>query len=382
MESRLLIVTGLAWLYVCGRFVWLLPGGAAPKIVAALALLAVAEYQQVTVRWFGTLASPELPHLLLVFLGWAFGSFVLLTALLLLRDIVGALTWLVARRGGHFLLRSGALAIVVGVAAAAFGAIGTWQAIRVPAVRPVTVRVTGLPPAFDGYRIAQLSDLHASRLLPRAWMQGVVERTNALHADLIVITGDLADGTPTARAPDVAPLVRLHAPDGVLAIPGNHEYYADYEGWMAAYRHMGLPMLVNAHVLIRREDQNLAVAGVTDHQAIAFHEPAPDLAQALAGIPEGVPTILLAHRPGEASRAAAAGAALQLSGHTHGGQIPGLRWLARRSNGGFVSGLYRVAGMPLYVSNGTGLWNGLVLRLGSPAEITLLTLKPAQRSAR
>ena len=206
-------------------------------------------------------------------------------------------------------------------------------------------------------------------------MAAVVAKTNALDPDLIVITGDLADGTPAARAADVQPLHDLKARDGVLAIPGNHEYYADYLGWMRAYRALGLDMLENAHVVIRRGDAALAVAGTTDRQAGPFGQMRPDLTAALEGLDPGVPVILLAHRPGGAAQHAQAGVALQLSGHTHGGQILGPNLLTKWANEGFVSGLYHVGHMLLYVSNGTGLWNGLALRVGVPSEITQIVLR-------
>ncbi|HEU0196777.1 MAG TPA: metallophosphoesterase [Nevskiaceae bacterium] len=377
MQTRLAIVTGVLWLYVSLRFVWLLPGGLGFQVPLAILLLLIAEYQQFTSRWCGTMASPELPRPWLVLLGWVFGGLLLLFLLLVARDLVGVLVWLAAPGAGIWWWTASGPAVGLGVFAALLAGWGTWQGVRVPGVKTVQLDVAGLPAVFDGYRMVQLSDLHASRLLPAAWVSAVVTRANALDADLVVITGDLQDGAPALRAGDVAPLARLRAHDGVLAIPGNHEYYADYRAWMTAFGQLGLAMLINAHRLIERDGAAIAVAGVTDRQAAAFHDPPPDLEAALAGIPTATCTVLLQHRPGSARRNAAAGVALQLSGHTHGGQIVGLSELARRGNGGFVSGLYRVGAMQLYVSNGTGLWNGLLLRLGKPAEITQLVLHPA-----
>ncbi|MDY0308975.1 MAG: metallophosphoesterase [Castellaniella sp.] len=376
MGTLLPFITGTIWLYVLGRFVWPLPCGLGVRAALALVLFLVAQYHWFTSRFFGSLASPELPQGVLVFLGWAFGAFLLLAMLVLLRDVAGGLIFLFARGAGRAILGGRVLHVSLGVLALVLAAIGTWQAIRVPDVKTVEIRIPGLPPAFDGYRIAQLTDLHASRLLPASWMAAVVAKTNALGADLIVITGDLADGSPEARAADVRPLHDLQAPDGVLAIPGNHEYYADYQRWMLAYRALGLDMLENAHMLIRRGDAVLALAGITDRQAGPFGQLRPDLDAALQGVAPGVPVILLAHRPEGAVRHAQAGVALQLSGHTHGGQILGPHLLTQWANEGFVSGLYRVGAMHLYVSNGTGLWNGLAIRLGRPSEITRIVLRP------
>jgi predicted MPP superfamily phosphohydrolase len=161
----------------------------------------------------------------------------------------------------------------------------------------------------------------------------------------------------------------------VFAIPGNHEYYFGYHSWMEHDAGLGIHMLLNQHVVIRRGGEALVVAGVTDLAALGSTHPAPDLASALDGAPGDAPVILLAHQPRMAARAAKAGAALQLSGHTHGGMLRGLDLLVARGNDGYVSGIYRVGGMQLYVNNGTGLWPGFALRLGVPSELTVITLR-------
>jgi predicted MPP superfamily phosphohydrolase len=379
MGTLLPLITGTIWLYVLVRFVWPLPWGIGARAALAFVLLLVAQYHWFVRSFFGSLASPELPQGVLVGLGWAFGSVLLLAMLLLLRDVAAGLVYLVARGAGRAILVGRTLNLSLGALALVLSAIGTWQAVRVPDVKDLELTVPGLPPAFDGYRVVQLTDLHVSRLLPEPWVAAVVAKTDALDADLVVITGDLADGSPEARAADVSPLRDLRARDGVLAIPGNHEYYADYRRWMAAYRALGLDMLENAHVVIRRGDAALVVAGITDRQAASFGQPRPDLDAALKGAPPGAPVILLAHRPEGAARHAQAGVALQLSGHTHGGQILGPHLLTQWANEGFVSGLYRVGAMLLYVSNGTGLWNGLAIRLGRPSEITRIVLRSGNR---
>lgn len=375
MASILPLITGAIWLYVVLRYVWTLPVGAGWRVLLAAVLFLVAQYHQIIRRYFGTIASPELPQEALIALNWAFGVVLLLSMILLVRDVAVPFVYLVSRDAGRAMLAGRGPWVMLGPLAMALSAYGVWQAVRVPDVKRIEIAVPGLPAAFDGYQVAQLTDLHASRLLPRPWMDAVVDKTNALKPELIVITGDIQDGTTQARARDVQPLSRLQAPDGVLAIPGNHEYYSDYVQWMQALRALGLTMLENQHVLIQRNGRQIAIAGVTDRQAIAFGQPQPDLQAAMAGIPAGTAVILLDHRPGTAPDAAASGVALQLSGHTHGGQILGGHFLTQRFNNGFVSGLYQVDGMPMYVSNGTGLWNGLALRVGRPSEITLITLR-------
>ncbi|HET7662116.1 MAG TPA: metallophosphoesterase [Rhodanobacteraceae bacterium] len=366
--------TGAIWLYLFWRFVYPMPGGRWTKGVLALCLLLAAEYRGLVHLIFGGVPSQVLPRDALIGLSWAFGTVLLLALVLLIRDVLGVLAFIVRRAAGRQMLAGGRRLVVIGLLVAVLAGWGVWQAVKVPAVKTVDIHVPGLPAAFDGYRIAQLSDIHATRLLPAWWVASVVDKTNALHPDLIVITGDLEDGMPAARAADVRPLRNLHAPDGVLVIPGNHEYYSDYRGWMALFRHLGLDVLENTHVLIRHDGATVAVAGLTDRAADRFGLPGPDLPAALAGVPSGVPVMVLSHRPDTARDIARAGVMLELAGHTHGGQILGPSLLTRWVNNGFVSGLYKVGDMRLYVSNGTGLWAGLAMRLGRPSEITQIVL--------
>jgi len=206
-------------------------------------------------------------------------------------------------------------------------------------------------------------------------MRAVVERANALEPALVVISGDLVDGTPQARANDYPPLAGLRARDGVYGVPGNHEYYAAYGEWMQVFRDLGIRMLVNEHVLIRQGDAALVLAGVADQVGPTRGEIGPDIVQALAGRPADAPVLLMDHRPGNARANRAAGADIQLSGHTHGGHALGLNLIVARANQGFVSGRYHVDGMTLYVSNGAGLWPGFPIRLGVPSEITQIMLR-------
>lgn len=379
MALSVLLVTLLIWLVVSLRWVALLPLGLAWRVLLALALLPVTEYWLLAAWLYGGFNFMELPRWAVIALGGGLGTLLMLALLLLARDLLGLAVWPVHRAASRALLRGRGLNAALGLATALLGIWGTAQAIRLPEVKRVEIAVAGLPAAFDGYRIVQLSDLHASPLNREPWIRGVVERSNALHADLIVVTGDFQDGTVAARADDVRPLRELRAPDGVLGAPGNHEYYTSYPAWMAALRALGFTLLENQHVLIERDGQRLAVAGLTDRQAAAFGQPVPDLDAALAGIPAGVPVIVLSHRPDSAPEVARAGVALELAGHTHGGQMRGPDLVTRIANRGFLAGLYTVGGMPLYVNSGTGLWHGLPMRVGHPSEITEITLRNQPR---
>lgn len=371
------------YLYVSARLLLPLKWPARCKWALALAGLPLAMHHLILRTFFGSLASPEVPFGVLVALGWAFGSLIVVAALLALADLAQAGLWLLARvrggRGARILSSRRRAGLALGTLV--LSAFGVWEAVRVPAVREIEIGLDKLPPSLDGLTLVQLTDLHLSRLFPSTWARAVVERANALSPDLILITGDLVDGVTADRAADVAPLRDLRAPLGVVAITGNHEYYSDHADWMAKFRELGLRVLENDHAAIATPGGVFYLAGLTDEAARRFGSRLPDLEQALQGIPADAPVILMAHRPGEAEQAAARGVALQLSGHTHGGQILGLNLVTRAANHGYVSGLYHVGGMRLYVSNGTGLWNGFPIRLGVPSEITRIVLRAPKPGA-
>jgi predicted MPP superfamily phosphohydrolase len=322
----------------------------------------------------GSIFAPEFPRAIVILFNWAGGTILFLAVLQLLLDVVMV---------GMLIIPGGAETVPLGgrygmaAAAAILAGVGVVNAIRVPPLRDIEVSISGLPRQFDGYRILQLTDLHISRLFPAAWTRAVVERSNALDVDLIAVTGDVIDGTLAMREADVEPLRGLRARDGVYMSPGNHEYFLGYQEWMRHFSGMGMHLLANDHAILNREGGRLILAGVTDLSAPATGMPPPDLAAALNGVPAGVPILLLDHQPGRARKAAERGVALQLSGHTHGGMIPGLDRLVALGNAGFVSGHYAVDGMALYVNNGTGIWPGFAMRLGRPSELTRITLRRA-----
>lgn len=366
-------------LYVVWRLVWPLRIPLWARGVLALLVVAMGLHHRIVATFAGTMASPEIPGPLIVVLATGFIALLLGALALLVLDglLLGAR--LLRRPQAVAALRRPWLRPVAGAVALLLSAYGIQQGIAVPKTRQIEVAIAGLPAQFDGYRVLQLTDIHASRLLTGDWVAQVVARSNALAPDLVVITGDLVDGTVAARADDIRPLGQLHAPDGVIAITGNHEYYADHAAWMHAFRGMGMQVLENSNTQIRRGGAKLTVAGVTDPVATRYDLPMPDLTAALAGADPAAPVILLDHRPREARAHAARGVALQLSGHTHGGHIVGMDQLVKRANGGFVSGRYAVDGMTLYVSNGAGLWAGFAARIGVPSEITLITLRSARQ---
>ena len=216
------------------------------------------------------------------------------------------------------------------------------------------------------YKIVHLSDVHVGTLIGRARIAAMVDRVNALEPDLVVITGDLVDGNLSDLAPDVEPLRDLRARDGVYACTGNHEYYWNPEPWLAHLGSLGIRVLRNERAT---PGGKLELAGTEDVSA------KEDVARAVAGRDPNLPLVLLAHRPRTVTRAMGAGVDLQLSGHTHGGQLLPWGWLARIWEPK-VAGLARFGSTWLYVSEGTGYW-GPPMRVGTSCEIAALTLEPA-----
>jgi len=358
-------------LYVLFRFIRPLPAPLSAKIAIAGVMVVASEFHLVTKLFTGNMFSPEIPKPLLLLTTGLFGMTVFMAVLLVLRDLFWILHRLVS---GRRMKWHTSFWFFLPVLAAMLTTQALKNGTAVPEVKKIDVMLRGLPPRFEGYRIVQLTDLHASRLLPRSWIQDVVTRTRELDADMIVVTGDMIDGSPEARFSDIEPLGQLRAEDGVFAVTGNHEYYFGAENWIQTFEKLGLQFLNNAGYRISRGRDSLYLSGVTDAVAPSYGLPGPDLSMALKSSRPGETVILLDHRPENAVQAAESGVNLQLSGHTHGGMIAGLDRLIASANNGFVSGLYEAGALKLYVSNGSGIWNGFPFRLGKPAEITLIIL--------
>jgi predicted MPP superfamily phosphohydrolase len=304
----------------------------------------------------------------------AMGFFSSLFVLTLVRDLLLLGLW-VARAGGPAISHDSAVAVPL--LALGVTLVGFVNARRLARVVRVEVPIAGLPAELDGYSIAQISDIHVGPTIKRPYLNAIVNKVNALKPDAIAVTGDLVDGSVQRLALHTEPLSRLSAPDGAFFVTGNHEYYSGAEQWIAEVRRLGLRVLMNEHVIRRRGEAALMIAGVTDYTAQHFnpaHKSDPHLAA--AGAPRDVAVkILLAHQPRSAAQAADAGFDLQLSGHTHGGQFFPWNFFVPLQQP-FVAGLNRVRSLWVYTSRGTGYW-GPPKRFGAPSEITLVRLVPA-----
>lgn len=264
---------------------------------------------------------------------------------------------------------------VAGAGGVALSAVAVAEAARPPDVVDLEVPVQGLPATFDGYRIAHLTDVHVGPLLRRPFLEDLVARTNALGCDVVAITGDLVDGSVDELRGVVDVLADLRAPDGVFACTGNHEYYMGADGWVAHLRTLGVRTLRNERVALARGAEAIDLAGIDDPTGAGFPGHGPDLERALAGRDPTWPVVLLAHQPKQVRDAQRLGVALQLSGHTHGGQIAPFGWLVRLVQPA-VAGLHRFGTTWLYVNRGAGTW-GPPMRLANPAEIARITLRRA-----
>lgn len=270
------------------------------------------------------------------------------------------------------LARSRVLNTAVGMAAL----VGTYATKIEPRwlrVSRYTLEIPDLPAGFNDYRITHLSDLHLSVPMNRrnlSWMVAVANRT---LPDLMVITGDFATHGYQKVEDRQGELEALRANDGVWACWGNHDYYVGPEKVRPLLNQAGIKLLNNAHHVLHRKGERLVLAGIDDAMWGR-----PNLSQALKGVPDDASVILLAHEPGSARYVASdPRVKLQLSGHTHGGQIrvPGLGPLVLPAlSRPFVWGAYQIEGLALYVTAGTGTGQ-FVMRFACRPEVTVITLR-------
>jgi predicted MPP superfamily phosphohydrolase len=269
------------------------------------------------------------------------------------------------------------LAVTAGVAALGTAGTGAAVANAAPAVRRVPITIPRLDPAFDGLRIVTFSDAHLSATWRRSRLERVVRLVNEQQPDVVAIVGDLVDASVSELRDDVAPLVDLVSAQGVYFVTGNHEYFTDTEPWMRHLPTLGVDVLRNERVAIGRGGATFDLAGIDDRTAAGSGVPGhgADLDAALDGRDDAVPVVLLAHQPVMVEQARAAGVDLQLSGHTHGGQLWPFDYVVRLDQPA-VEGLSRVGDTQLYVTTGAGYW-GPPMRVGARPEVVVVELRSA-----
>ncbi|MGV0743387.1 metallophosphoesterase [Mycolicibacterium sp. XJ870] len=270
-----------------------------------------------------------------------------------------------------FLARTSAVA--AGVASASLVGVGMANALGPPDLLQVPLRLRRLDPAFNGFRIAVVSDIHLGPLAGRAHTERIVRMINETEPDLVAIVGDLVDGTVNELGRAAEPLQDLASREGTFFVTGNHEYFVDDTSeWLHELERLGIHLLQNENTQIRRGAAAFDLVGVNDIAGESSSQP-PDFDRALSGVDPSRPTVLLAHQPVMVSEAAARGVDLQVSGHTHGGQVWPFHYIVKAVQPS-LAGLSTVGDTQLYVSRGAGFW-GPPVRVGAPPDISVLNLR-------
>lgn len=377
MKIAFMVVSYLACALAFWSFLCTVRLGVRARALALMALLLAASKFTCFAAFGGDAFVPELPAAVIAIWNWACAGLFLLVPI----AFAGLVVRWVVRRYAHRECPRALWLTLLPVLAWGLSAWGWYNSMRLPEIREVMIDVADLPEELDGYRILQISDIHASPAARRARTEAIVARANDVGADLICLTGDYADGWSSRQFRNIEPLRELKARDGVLAVSGNHEYYFDALNWWRRYHGLeNIRFLENESVIPR---PGLVVAGVSDPMCmrIGFAPPDPDVA--FEGAPEGAFRILLQHRPQVdytrvCGRTPTARWDLQLSGHTHAGIAPGLSLLVHWANGGYCEGLYegvRSWNDRLYVSSGVGQWAGFPIRFCADSSMTVFTLR-------
>lgn len=374
-----LALTGLIHWYLWARLVrdTRLPGGWHVALTTTLVALAASMPIAMLLRRAAPDVSRALAWPAFVWMG---GMFLLLVVFLGV-DLVRMGAWLVGRLTSAapldpdrrlFLARAaatGGVATVTGLVG-----VGVAEAIGTLRVKRVEIPLARLSPTLDGLRLVQLTDVHVGPTIGRDHIVRMVAQVNALLPDIVAITGDLVDGSVTDLRDAVAPLGDLRARHGVFFVTGNHEYFSGADDWIAELGKLGIRVLRNERLTLERDGASLDLAGVDDRSASRYgggH--GEDLGRALDGRSTDRPVVLLAHQPRTVLDSARWKVDLQISGHTHGGQIWPFGYLVRLQQR-FLAGLAKHQDTLLYVSRGSGYW-GPPVRLGAPGEIAELVLR-------
>jgi predicted MPP superfamily phosphohydrolase len=271
----------------------------------------------------------------------------------------------------RLLLARGA-AIFAGLTAAGITGYGVRTALGGPRLDRVQIPLAKLPRAMDGTRLAVVSDIHLGPLTGPDHISRIVSMINSIDADVVCIVGDLVDGTVEELGAAAAGLRDIRARQGAYFVTGNHEYYSGFREWVDEVARLDIRPLRNERLEIATGRGVFDLAGVNDPGGEDFGDP-PDFARALGDRDTARPVVLMAHQPVVAHDAARYGVDLQVSGHTHGGQMVPFNYLVGLQQP-VVSGLGRVDGVPVYVTNGAGFW-GPPVRVGAPPQVTLIELR-------
>jgi predicted MPP superfamily phosphohydrolase len=337
--------------------------------VAIFALAALVPLVFLGMRWLPRAVIGPAAWIVYTWLGFALYLF-LLTALSDAARGVAAIAGVLPNDPERRRLLARAVAGAVAVASGFIGLAGAANVARGFAVRRVRVPLARLPRSASGYSIVQVTDVHVGPTIGRAFIEAIVRETNALAPDMVVITGDLVDGTVEQLRHLVEPLRDLKAKDGIFFVTGNHEYYSGADAWIAHLGSLGIRVLRNERVAIGDAFDLAGVDDTSAHRMLPHH--GQDVPKALAGRDPSRAVVLLAHQPKALKDARRCAVDLQISGHVHGGQMVPFNWIARLDQP-VIAGLHLVEQTWVYVSTGTGYW-GPPMRVGPGAELTRIEL--------
>jgi predicted MPP superfamily phosphohydrolase len=368
-------LTFLLHRYVWARLIrdpaWPAPWGTVLAI-AVFGLAALLPLALPAIRYAPRAVNVPLSWLVFTWLGFLFYLFVLTLVSDAGRGIAALLGVLPSEpERRRFLSRL--VSAAVGGTAGVIGLAGLVNVARGFTIKRVQVPMRKLPAGASGYKIVQMSDVHVGPTIGHDFVATLVKETNALDPDLIVITGDLVDGSVAQLREHVAPLGELRAKDGVYFVTGNHEYYSGADEWLAHLATLGIRVLRNQRVDVRGLFDLAGVDDASSGRMLPHH--GQDVAKALAGRDPSRALVLLAHQPKAFKHAVAGGVDLQLSGHVHGGQLVPFNWLVKIDQP-YVEGLHREKDSWIYVSLGTGYW-GPPMRVGTVSELTHIELVAA-----
>jgi predicted MPP superfamily phosphohydrolase len=268
-----------------------------------------------------------------------------------------------------FIARS--VAIAGGIGATGIVGYGATQALGTPELTNIPIALRKLDPSLAGFRIAVVSDIHLGPLRGRSHTERIVRMINEQQPDLVAIVGDLVDGSVEKLGSAAEPLRDLVSKHGSYFVTGNHEYYSGFDSWLTELERLGVNPLRNERVGIERGGAGFDLAGVNDVTGRGFDD-GPDLTSALAGRDDSRPVVLMAHQPVQVEDSAKQGVDLQLSGHTHGGQMFPFNLVVPVQQP-VTAGLEKIDDTWVYVTRGAGFW-GPPVRVGARPEISMIEL--------
>lgn len=325
----------------------------------------------------GTLMDPKQSRVPAMIADAFYFSSIFVFLLTLIRMIVNGIYKLSRFDKSKFIIPSSSIryGFVILLLGYALGVKGVVNGFAPPIDKNYTITMQNLPKEAHGFKIALLADLHISAPSTQKEVVEVVNRTNALKPDLIVIAGDFVDGEIDDLDFMTKELFKLNAKYGVYAVSGNHELYSGYKEWLDYFTNGGIKFLENKGTIIKDDNgtELFNLCGVIDISASRFNLPTADIKAATKEANPTLPNVFLTHQPKIAPQLNDI-SDLTLAGHTHGGLMPGLKQIVAGANGGFVSGLYEVGRQRVIVSNGTRIWAGAPLRLNTPSELILIKL--------